>query len=262
MMLGALMRNKFLAVLWRSLLFAAAIHAQTSLTVLSSANWTAPVAPYSLDSAFGSNLSSQTAAVTGLPLPITLGGVSVEVSDSAGMAQSAGLLFVSPGQINFLMPTVAIGPVTVMVISGSNVVARGAVQVQPSAAGVYSADTSGSGVAAAEAAVAVDVVGPVKVSPVFQCGSPQQCQPIPLNLGLDTPTILELFGTGIRGGTSISATIGNMPVAVLYAGPQPDYPGLDQVNLPLSLSLRGAGTVNVVLTVDGRMSNAVEVAIQ
>lgn len=256
------MRNKFPAVLYTSLLFVAASHAETSLTVLSSANGTAPVAPNSLDSAFGSNLSNQTAAVTSLPLPVTLGGVSVEVSDSAGMVQNAGLLFVSPDQINFLMPAVAIGPVTVMVLSGSKLVARGTVQVQSSAVGVYSASGNGSGVAAAEAAVAIDVVGPVQVSPVFHCSSPGQCQPIPLNLGVDTPTVLELFGTGIRGGSSISATIGNMAVGVLYAGPQPYYPGLDQVNLALPLYLSGAGTVKVVLTVDGRMSNPVEIAIQ
>ena len=154
------MGNKFLAVLWRSLLFVATAHAQTSLMVLSSANGTAPVAPNSLDSAFGSNLSSQTAVVTGLPLPIALGGVSVEVGDSAGMAQNAGLLFVSPDQINFLMPAVAIGPVTVMVLRGSNLVARGTVQVQPSAVGVYSASGNGTGVAAAEAAMPADPAEP------------------------------------------------------------------------------------------------------
>jgi len=44
--------------------------------------------------------------------------------------------------------------------------------------------------------------------------------------------------------------------------PQNQYPGLDQVNIPLVLGLRGAGTVNVALTVDGVASNPVRIAIQ
>ncbi|PYT17240.1 MAG: hypothetical protein DMG59_07925, partial [Acidobacteria bacterium] len=51
-------------------------------------------------------------------------------------------------------------------------------------------------------------------------------------------------------------------VPVLYAGPQPNYAGLDQVNVGLSLSLRGAGESNVVLTVDGKSSNTVTINIK
>ena len=49
---------------------------------------------------------------------------------------------------------------------------------------------------------------------------------------------------------------------VLYAGPQPTWPGLDQVNVPLSLALRGKGLVDVVVTADGAASNAVQINIQ
>jgi uncharacterized protein (TIGR03437 family) len=52
-----------------------------------------------------------------------------------------------------------------------------------------------------------------------------------------------------------------MSFPVLYAGPQPQFPGLDQVNVPLSLSLRGAGVVNVTVTVDGVTSNPVKIDI-
>jgi uncharacterized protein (TIGR03437 family) len=53
-----------------------------------------------------------------------------------------------------------------------------------------------------------------------------------------------------------------MSVPVLYAGSQPSYAGLDQVNVSLSLSLRGSGESNVVLTVDGQTSNTVTINIQ
>ena len=58
-----------------------------------------------------------------------------------------------------------------------------------------------------------------------------------------------------------SSVIDGMSFPALYAGPQPQFPGLDQVNVPLSLSLRGAGVVNVTVTVDGVTSNPVQIDI-
>jgi uncharacterized protein (TIGR03437 family) len=51
-------------------------------------------------------------------------------------------------------------------------------------------------------------------------------------------------------------------VPVLYAGAQNVYPGLDQVNVQLSGSLRGLGTADLILTVDGQAANTVRIAIQ
>ena len=48
----------------------------------------------------------------------------------------------------------------------------------------------------------------------------------------------------------------------LYAGPSPDYSGLDQVNVALPLTLRGSGEVNVSLTVDGQTSNVVTINVR
>jgi uncharacterized protein (TIGR03437 family) len=56
--------------------------------------------------------------------------------------------------------------------------------------------------------------------------------------------------------------IGNTIVDTTYVGPQGQIPGLDQVNVPLPLSLRGSGLVNVTVTVNGVTSNAVQIAIQ
>ena len=48
---------------------------------------------------------------------------------------------------------------------------------------------------------------------------------------------------------------------VLYAGPQSQFVGLDQVNVLLGRSLIGRGQVNVVLTVDGKVANTVTITI-
>ena len=76
---------------------------------------------------------------------------------------------------------------------------------------------------------------------------------------------LTLYGTGIRNRSSlanVTVTIHGTNVPVLYAGLQPDFPGLDQVNVALTLNLRGSGESNVVLTVDGQTSNTVTVNIK
>jgi uncharacterized protein (TIGR03437 family) len=51
-------------------------------------------------------------------------------------------------------------------------------------------------------------------------------------------------------------------VEVVYAGAQGSFPGLDQVNLLLPATLRGAGMVTLTLTVDGAPANTVVVKIR
>ena len=100
--------------------------------------------------------------------------------------------------------------------------------------------------------------------PVFQCTS-SGCVAVPINLGVDTPVYVTLYGTGIRNRSAqanVTATINGMSVPVSYAGPTPGYAGLDQVNVGLILSLRGSGESNVVVTVDGQTSNTVTINIQ
>jgi uncharacterized protein (TIGR03437 family) len=83
-------------------------------------------------------------------------------------------------------------------------------------------------------------------------------------LGVDTPVYLSLYGTGIRNRNSLAGvqvTIHGIGVPVLYAGPQ-QTEGLDQVNVLLTLNLRGSGQSNVVLSVDGQTSNTVTIDIQ
>jgi uncharacterized protein (TIGR03437 family) len=72
-----------------------------------------------------------------------------------------------------------------------------------------------------------------------------------------------MYGTGIRNANSVTATVGNLSVPVLYAGPAPGFAGEDQVNIgPMPQSLAGAGTVNIVLTAGGQAANTVNVTIQ
>ncbi|MGH9936926.1 MAG: hypothetical protein ACREAM_11815, partial [Blastocatellia bacterium] len=76
---------------------------------------------------------------------------------------------------------------------------------------------------------------------------------------------LILNGTGIRGRSSLSsvaAQVGGVDAEVLFAGPQSEFVGLDQVNLRLPRGLAGRGEVNVVLTVDGKTANTVRINVK
>jgi uncharacterized protein (TIGR03437 family) len=74
-----------------------------TLAVFNAAGSATLVAPVSIASAFGKQIVS-TEAAGSLPLSTTLGGVSVSVMDSAKVARMARLFYVSPNQINFVVP--------------------------------------------------------------------------------------------------------------------------------------------------------------
>lgn len=233
--------------------------------IQSAAAPTSAVAPASLASLYGANLAAGTAQAASQPLPTALGGVTITVTDAAGVQRQAPLIFVSPGQINFEVPDgSAVGSAT-FALTNAAATQSFTATVQPVAPALFSANGTGSGVAAATA-ISVQVANPQLRSPVpvFQCGA-AGCVALPINLGVDTPVYVSFYGTGIRNAGSpanVSASINGTSVPVLYAGPAPNFVGLDQVNVGLVLNLRGAGESNFRLTVDGQASNVVTLNIQ
>jgi uncharacterized protein (TIGR03437 family) len=240
--------------------------AANTLAVVSSASYTTPVAPSSIAEGFGSDLATKT-LVTPLPVwPLSLGGTTVSVTDSAGVARSAPIDFVSSGQVNFqIPPQTAVGTATVTIVSGDGTSSTGTVEITVVAPGLYSANANGQGAAAA---IVVEVAGDgsqISSFP-FACGStPLSCIAAPIVVdSAPGQTILELYGTGIKNVNAladVSATIGGTSAKVLYAGAQGVYQGLDQVNLVIPTSLANQGLVDVKLTVQGRTANTVEVNI-
>lgn len=239
----------------------------STLTVQSAAASSAAIAPDSIASVYGTIPASSAtpAPAQGLPLPTSLGGITLTVQDSTGTERPAQLLYVSQSQVNFVVPDgTAPGAVT-LTITGASSTASATATVQSVAPTLFSMNGTGSGVAAATAirtqAGDLSLSSPV---PVFTC-SGSGCTSVPINVGVDTPVYLSLYGTGIRNRSSlanVSVTINGISVPVLFAGAQPDFTGLDQINVPLTLNLRGSGEANVTLTVDGQRSNTVTINIQ
>jgi uncharacterized protein (TIGR03437 family) len=225
------------------------------------------VASGAIMSIFGSGLASGTAAATTTPLPTTLAGTSVKITDSAGVIQSCPLFYASAKQINLLMPdglAPGVATLTITPSSGASVWAH--VAVEPVAPGVFSMNASGQGVGAITG-LSVSGNGQQTSVPVFSCGANGQCTAVPISVGAAAGQVyLSLYGTGIRGFTSLSAitaTIGGIAVPVIGAAAQSQYPGLDQVNVgPLPATLAGKGTANVVLQVNARTANTVTVDVQ
>jgi uncharacterized protein (TIGR03437 family) len=235
-----------------------------ALACVSAANYLGPqLAPESIVAAFGSGLASQVEVATSLPLPTTLAGTTVTVRDSAGAERPAPLFFVAPGQINYQMPLgTAIGQATITVTSGSGQVSRGPAQITQTAAGLFSADASGQGLAAA-VVLRIRATGEQVFEPIAQFDqSLNRFVAVPIDLGPASDQVfLILFGTGMRYRTVATASIGGTDSPVLYVGPSV-FVGLDQCNVNLPRSLAGRGEVDVVMTVDGRVVNRVRASFR
>jgi uncharacterized protein (TIGR03437 family) len=235
-----------------------------SLAIINAASGANVVAPGSIASAFGRQVGASTMSAT-LPLSTSLNGVTLDVTDSANAMAMALLMYVSPNQINFVVPDGAkTGTATVKILGGSNSPMSTTVQVDKVAPGLFTANSAGVGVAAA-IAIRRDIAPLTDTEvPVFQCDA-NGCSSIGVEMGPDAMVFLELFGTGIRGKSSlanVTATIGGENVDVLFAGPQGQFPGLDQVNLSLPQGLHTRGETDVVLTVDGHVANTVRVNLK
>lgn len=212
----------------------------------------------SIVSAFGSNFTSSTAGAETDPAPTTLAGVGVNVEDSSGAIRAAPLFFVSPGQVNFLLPEgTAPGPAVIRV-SGPSGSFRAPALVKTVSPGLFGV----GGLAAAN--VTVFRNGAQTSYNALRAGPAGNLELAPIDLGPeDQQVFLVLYGTGIRklaGGAAVR--VGNLEVGTLYAGSQGVFPGLDQINIQLPRALKGAGIVDVTLTAEGLTTNAVKIHVQ
>lgn len=227
-----------------------------------------PAAAGAIMSAFGDGLASTEELASTTPPPTRLGGVSVEITDSAGATQPCRLFYASPKQINLLIPDgVATGLATLTVKRDSGTSAAASVVIEPVMPGLFAANANGSGVGAITA-LRVGEGGARSDVPVSQYDTTQRKYlSVPIDLGAATDQVyLSLYGTGIRGVkalSGISVTIGGTTVPVAAAAAHTLYSGLDQVNAgPLPRTLVGKGEVGLVLKVDGRTANTVTVNIK
>jgi uncharacterized protein (TIGR03437 family) len=245
------------------------VMAMNLVTSVSAASFApnAALAPESIVAAFGLNLATSTQIPTTIPLPTELAGVSLKVRDSAGTERLAPLFFVSPTQINYLLPSgTVVGPAVVTVMNGVNVMAEGGAEIANVSPGLFSADGSGRGLASA-LALRITADGAQSFEPIAKFDAAlNRYVAVPIDLGPATDQVfLVFYGTGLRFRTALSAvscSIGGVNSEVLYAGEVAGFVGYDQINVRLAPALAGRGEVDVVISVDGQAANTVRVAIR
>jgi uncharacterized protein (TIGR03437 family) len=227
---------------------------------LSTAGQVEPFAAESIVSAYGTNLATGTAPATSLPLPTSLDGTAVTVTDSARVARLAPLFYVSASQVNYEIPAgTATGTATVSIQNQNGTAQTANIQIGNVSPGIFALNSSG--LVAAWVLPVTSAQQPLQ--PVYQIAS-AAVVPLPVNLAPSTEKVyLEMYGTGIRNANSVTATVGGLSVPVLFAGAAPGFAGEDQVNIgPLPSVLAGQGNVSIVLTADGQAANTVNVTIQ
>ena len=216
--------------------------------------------------AFGTGLATTTQVATTVPLPTDIAGTTVRIRDNNGVGRMAPLFFVAPTQINYLVPAgTALGAATVTITSGDGTISVGTVNIVPVVPGLFSANASGTGLAAATV-LRIKSNGATSFEPIgqFDAGLGRFVA-IPIDLGPEGEQVfLILNGTAFRNNTglTVGVTIGGVASEVLFAGPQGDFVGLDQSNVRIPRSTAGRGEVDVIMTVGTRTSNTVKISIK
>jgi ribosomal protein L35AE/L33A len=216
-----------------------------NLTVLNGASFgnepspTKAVAPESIAVGLGGALATtteQSQRQADGTFPRSVGGTTITVNGRA-----AQIFFVSPAQVNFLVPPeTEIGTAEVVVTASDGFQTRGTVSVMRSAPGVftYSGDGRGEGV-------------------ILDADTLTQGPFDPSN----GQRRLIVCATGVRRASQVVVTIGGRVVTVEAVVDGTRLPGLDEIHLLLPADLRGAGKVELFVRADGRDSNPVDIVI-
>ena len=195
------------------------------------------VARGSIVAVFGTQLANAVVSAPSANLPFQLGGVTVTVNGLAGR-----LIYVSPQQINFVVPNeIATGDTVDFTINNNGLQSTGKAKIISAAPGVFSATGDGKGKSTAQCG---------RVSPdglSFLITAP------PCSVGNDSQfNLLIIYGTGWRNTPGLQVKIGDVTLTPQFSGAQPEFLGLDQINVSLTKDLAAKMdqeiTVSVIAT--------------
>jgi uncharacterized protein (TIGR03437 family) len=189
------------------------------------------IARGSFMSIYGQNFGAQTGPPSSLPLPTTLGTTQVTIK-SGSSTYKAFLHFVSPGQINAILPSaVPAGAASMTVTVGTTTSSAAPFFVVESSLGMFTLNSQPAGMAIAQ--------------------NFESATSLPLNLYTNPARqgqTMILWGTGLGAYTAGSddgppqagnivnnatVLVAGIEITPFYAGRAPGIPGVDQINFTL-----------------------------
>lgn len=224
----------------------AAVFVSGLLNAVNAASYGAVIAPDSIAVLQAPGLSVPSTVAGGLPWPTELSGVGVSIRDSRGSTLAGRVYFAGPNQINFLVPgglEPGEGEVR-LVFAGAMDFIAAPIRIANTQPGIFTANGDGRGV---PAAIAVRLLrdGTVEPVAVFSCSSLSGCLPAAIEVTAEEPVFLSLYGTGWRGASAVTVTLGGETIRPDFSGAHPEIPGLDQLNLRLPATVRGSASLTV-----------------
>ncbi len=190
-----------------------------------------PLSPGSLVSLFGNGFASSDTLASTIPLPFTLGGVSVTVGGIP-----AALQFVNSQQINLQVPwEITSNSADIVVTANGNLLPVFRANIAPVAPGIFTLQ-SGLG-----QAIAINpdgsLAGPQDSFPGLAVRPAKVGDPLVIlatGLGAVSPTVAD-GADSLDALRSTAATpvvlIGGMPATVSFSGLSPQFVGVNQINV-------------------------------
>ncbi|HEX4900490.1 MAG TPA: lamin tail domain-containing protein, partial [Pyrinomonadaceae bacterium] len=195
------------------------------------------IAPSSIALAQGSALgfSTQEAArQADGSFPLRVSGTTVTVNGRA-----AQIFFVSPEQVNFLVPAATeVGIAEIIITNPDGFISKSMVSIAATAPGIFSTNGQGSG------------AGVILNADTLQAG--------PFDPSSGTLR-LSLFATGVRNASNASVMASGRPLTLESVHASRELPGLDELHVLIPAAFHGAGTIALVVEADNHFSNMVEV---
>ena len=234
--------------------------------IVNAASYSSPVAPGSIATAFGTDLTSLITQATQLPLPTTLDSITLRLNNIA-----APLIVTTGQQINFQLPWELEGQsqATVVASIGSLALPSITVNLANTAPGIFTMNQSGSGQGAILISNSAIIAAPATSIPGWTSRPANRGEYITIyctGLGPVTNrplTAAPALRNPLSATTSpVTVTIGGVSVIAAFAGLSPDFVGLYQVDVPVPQNAPTGSAVTVTVQVGGSTSNSVIMAVQ
>ena len=225
--------------------------------VLNAASYSrsAPLAPGTMVSIFGSNLANGTSSASALPLSTQLSGTLVTIG-----GKTAPLLYAGPGQINAIIPYgLPVNTNTqVIVQQGTAYTSPEPITLSAASPAIFTTTQNGTGqgIIIRPDGHNAEPATPAKAGDevvIYAAGLGETTPPATAGQAATASPLLKVAGA--------SLTIGGQNVPVDFAGLVPGFAELYQINAAVPAGVSG-NSVPVVLTVAGQPSPTVTMAVQ